>query len=302
MRQMISATTAIALVAAMTAAMPAMAQDDSMADGAMQHDTQMHHDTDMSHDMHADQDMHADHDMHGEHDGMMDHADAMPQSIEDAVSDETRPEEDRLLDVNRHPAEVLLFAGLEHGWRVADLTAGSGYYTRVLSTAVGAEGHVYAHNPSWIAERFPEPNAALGMLADDRANVTHVVAPIETFAADIDEPLDGVMMVLFYHDTAWDETDRDAMNRAVYDALRPGGVYLVIDHHAPEGSGLEHVNTTHRIEASVVRAEIEAAGFVFDGESDMLANPDDPRDISVFDDSIRRMTDRFVYRFRKPDM
>ena len=107
-------------------------------------------------------------------------------------------------------------------------------------------------------------------------------------------------MVLFYHDTAWDGTDRAAMNRAIFDALRPGGVYLVVDHNAPEGSGLAAVNDTHRIEASVVRAEIESAGFIFDGQSDVLANAEDPRDISVFDDSIRRMTDRFVYRFRKP--
>jgi len=225
----------------------------------------------------------------------------MPQSIEEAVADQTRPEEDRLLDVNRHPAEVLHFAGVEHGWRVADLTAGAGYYTRVLSTAVGPEGHVYSHNPSWIAERYPEPNEALAGVAEERENVTHVVSPIEEFADGIEDPLDAVMIVLFYHDTAWDETDRAAMNRAVYEALRPGGVYIVIDHHAPEGTGLEHVETTHRIDAAFVREEIGAAGFELDGESDMLANPDDPRDISVFDEEIRRMTDRFVYRFRKPE-
>lgn len=260
MRNLISATAAAALAAAMFAAVPASARDGGMA------------------------------------------GEAMPPNLAAALADETRPEEDRLLDVNRHPAEVLLFAGIEHGWRVADLTAGSGYYTRVLSTAVGEEGHVYSHNPSWLAERFPEPNDALARFAETRPNITHIVSPIEAFGAPIEEPLDAVMMVLFYHDTAWDETDRAAMNRAIYDALRPGGVYLVIDHHAPEGSGLEHVNTTHRIDAAVVREEVEAAGFVLEAESDMLANPDDPRDISVFDDSIRRMTDRFVYRFRKPAM
>lgn len=228
-------------------------------------------------------------------------AEPMPQDIEQAVADDTRPEEDRLLDVNRHPAEVLLFAGLEHGWRVADLTAGSGYYSRVLSTAVGEEGHVYSHNPDWVAQRFPEPNAALAALADERANMTHVVSPIADFAEGIEEPLDAVFMVLFYHDTAWDGTDRAAMNQAVFDALRPGGVYLIIDHHAPEGTGLEHVNTTHRIDAAVVRDEVMAAGFELEAESDMLANPEDPRDIGVFDDSIRRQTDRFVYRFRKPE-
>lgn len=226
----------------------------------------------------------------------------MPQSLENALADETRPERERQQDVNRHPADVLLFAGLEHGWRVADIAAGSGYYSRVLSTAVGPDGHVYAHNPTWVAERFPEPNAELGALASERANMTHVVSSTEAFSADIDAPLDAVFMVLFYHDTAYDGTDRAAMNQAVYDALRPGGIYLVIDHHAPEGTGIEHANTTHRIEAGVVQADVLAAGFVLDAESDMLANPDDPRDISVFAPEIRRQTDRFVYRFRKPEM
>ena len=282
MRHLISATAAVALAVAASAA---VAQDEMMAgEEAMSHEDGM---------MADGQDMMS-------HDGMMSDG-MMPQSIEEAVADETRPEEDRLLDVNRHPAEVLLFAGIEHGWQVADLTAGAGYYTRVLSTAVGQEGHVYSHNPSWIADRYPEPNEALAGVAEARENVTHIVSPIEEFAAGIEAPLDAVMMVLFYHDTAWDETDRDAMNAAIYDALRPGGVYLVIDHHAPEGSGLEHVETTHRIDAAVVRAEIEAAGFELDAQSDMLANPDDPRDISVFDEEIRRMTDRFVYRFRKPE-
>ncbi|WP_203290836.1 class I SAM-dependent methyltransferase [Maricaulis parjimensis] len=228
--------------------------------------------------------------------------DDMPAMIEDALADESRPERDRQQDEGRHPADVLLFAGLEHGWHVADLTAGTGYYSRVLSTAVGAEGHVYAHNPSWVAERFPEPNEALAALTAERANMTHVVTPTEEFATDIEEPLDAVFMVLFYHDTLYDGTDRAAMNQAVYDALRPGGVYIVIDHHAPEGTGAEMGDTLHRMEASLVEEEVLAAGFVLDAESDMLSNPEDPRDISVFDPAIRRHTDRFVYRFRKPDM
>lgn len=306
MRTFTTATAIAALLAATSATLPALAQDDEMMtheemgqDETMSHDGMMSDDDMMSHDM-DDHDGMMSGDMDGQ-DGMMSDG-MMHQDIEAAVADQSRPDEDRMLDVNRHPAEVLAFAGIEHGWRVADLTAGSGYYTRVLSTAVGEEGHVYSHNPSWIADRYPEPNAALGAFAETRENTTHIVSPIEDFADGIEAPLDAVMMVLFYHDTAWDETDRAAMNREIYDALRPGGAYLVIDHHAPEGSGLEHVNTTHRIDAAVVREEIEAAGFELEAESDMLANPDDPRDISVFDDSIRRMTDRFVYRFRKPEM
>ncbi len=223
-------------------------------------------------------------------------------AIEAALADASRPEAEVQQDAGRHPGAVLEFAGLEPGWQVADLTAGSGYYSRILSTAVGADGHVYAHNPSWVAESYPEPNEALAALVATRENMTHVVAPTEGFSDGIDVPLDAVFMVLFYHDTLHDGTDRAAMNQAVYDALRPGGVYIVIDHHALDGAGEEVGNTLHRMEASLAEREVMAAGFVLDGQSDVLANPDDPRDISVFDPAIRRQTDRFVYRFRKPDM
>jgi predicted methyltransferase len=222
-------------------------------------------------------------------------------AIDRAVADASRPEGDRSLDVNRHPAEVLAFVGVEAGWRVADIVPGGGYYSRVLSTAVGEAGQVYAFNPTWVAERFGDANTALGELADTRVNMERLIGPIEGFDTQIEEPLDAVFMVLFYHDTGYDGTDRAAMNQSIYESLRPGGVYLVIDHHAPEGSGLEAVNTTHRIDADFVRDEVTAAGFVLDTQSDMLANAEDPRDISVFDPAIRRQTDRFVYLFRKPE-
>ena len=225
----------------------------------------------------------------------------MPVVIEAALADQDRPDEDRLLDVNRHPAEVLAFAGLEHGWQVADIVPGNGYYARVLSTAVGEEGHVYAFNPSWVAHDYPAANDALQTLADSRDNMSLVVDPVESFDTAVGAPLDAVFMVLFYHDTAYDGTDRAAMNRAIYNALRPGGVFLVIDHHAPDGSGITYVNDTHRIDAQVVRDEVRAAGFVLDAESDMLANPEDDHLSNVFEPDIRRHTDRFVYRFRKPE-
>ncbi|WP_339740305.1 hypothetical protein [uncultured Maricaulis sp.] len=226
--------------------------------------------------------------------------DPMPAVIEAALADTSRPEEDRLLDVDRHPAEVLAFAGLEHGWQVADIVPGGGYYARVLSAAVGEEGHVYAFNPSWIAERFTDGNTALGELADSRGNMTRIVDMIENFDTAIDAPLDAAFMVLFYHDTAYDGTDRVAMNQAIYNALRPGGVFIVIDHHAPVGSRLAFVNDTHRIDAHVVREEVMAAGFILEAESDMLANSGDDRTGNVFAPDLRRHTDRFVYRFRKP--
>lgn len=226
--------------------------------------------------------------------------DPMPATIEAALADASRPDEDRLLDVNRHPVEVLAFAGLEHGWRVADIVPGSGYYARVLSTAVGEEGHVYAFNPSWVARDFPAGNAPLAELAESRANMSVVVDTVEALDVAIEPPLDAVFMVLFYHDTGYDGTDRVAMNRAIFNALRPGGVFIVIDHHAPTGSGLTFVHDTHRVDARLVREEVMAAGFLLEAESDMLANPEDDRTGSVFAPELRRHTDRFVYRFRKP--
>lgn len=222
-------------------------------------------------------------------------------TIMQAVDDDQRPEEDRVLDANRHPAEVLDFAGVERGWAVADIVPGGGYYSRVLSTAVGDMGRVYSFNPSWVAERFMEANDAMNVMAERRANMSHHVSALENFGEGFERPLDAVFMVLFYHDTGYDETDRAAMNQAIFDALAPGGVFMVIDHHAVEGSGLGAVETLHRIDAGVVMEEVMAAGFVFDGESDMLANPEDPRDISVFLPEVRRNTDRFVYLFRKPE-
>ncbi len=227
-------------------------------------------------------------------------ADPMPAVIEQALADDSRPEADRVLDTMRHPAEVLVFAGIDRGWQVADLSAGSGYYSRVLSTAVGANGHVYAQVPSWAAEQFPDANSALSALASERANMTHIVNEIDSFNQDIDTPLDAVFMVLFYHDTVWSGADRAAMNAAAFEALKPGGVYLVIDHHAATGTGLSHVEDLHRIDAASVLEEVTAAGFVLDRESDMLTNSDDPRTISVFAPDIRRQTDRFIYLFRKP--
>lgn len=228
--------------------------------------------------------------------------DPRPQqtAIDRAIEDSTRPESERVLDESRHPADVLLFAGVEPGWAVADLTAGSGYYSRVLSTAVGENGHVWSHNPTWIAERFTDMNMAMAQLAETRTNMTYVVEPIEDFANDIEVPLDAVFMVLFYHDTAWDGTDRAAMNQAIFDALKPGGVFLVIDHHAPDGSGVQFVNDTHRIEARIVLEEVTAAGFELIENNAMLANEADQRVLSVFDPSLRRRTDRFVYLFQKP--
>lgn len=226
-----------------------------------------------------------------------------------AVNDAARPEQDRARDATRHPAEILNFAGVEPGWTVADIGSGGGYYTRILSRAVGENGTVYAQNYQWVVDRFPNADTALTAIAAEYDNVEYYVTPADGVMSGVDAPLDAAFIVLGYHDLIWQQPDiqtltreeRIAGNRAIYDALRPGGVLIVIDHRAEDGSMDRDVDALHRIDEAMVRGEIEAAGFRLDGESDLLSNADDSRDIGVFDPSIRGRTDRFVLRYRKPN-
>lgn len=224
---------------------------------------------------------------------------AADEALRAAVDAEERPADDRARDAGRKPFEVLRFFGIQPGMRVAELAAGGGYYVEILARAVGAEGKVYAQNNRFILERFAE-----GPLSERlaRLGMDHV----QRLDSELDDPglpageLDAVMMVLFYHDTYWMGTDRAKMNKAIFDALAPGGVYGVIDHHAEAGSGERDVKTIHRVDAELVKQEILAAGFELEAESDLLRHPEDDRTLNVFDPGIRGKTDRFVYRFRKP--
>lgn len=230
------------------------------------------------------------------------------EHIVSAVNDVARPESDTQRDAGRHPAEMLTFAGVQPGWRVADIGAGSGYYSRILSGAVGMDGLVVSENMDWIVERFPQADVSISALAEERDNVVRLVTPVNDILAGYENELDAAFMMLIYHDQAWAQEgfppptrdDRLAMNRSVFDALRPGGVFLVVDHRAEDGTGDTAVADYHRIEEAFVRAEIESAGFELAASSDTLSNPDDPRTISVFDPNIRGNTDRFVLLFRKP--
>jgi len=215
-----------------------------------------------------------------------------------AISDPRRPEAEVARDPQRHPLEMLTFIGLEPGQRIADIRPEEGYFTRLFAPVVGPEGQVYAFVPTLTASR--EQGFAEGLQAE-YGNVTPVIGLLDEMS--FDAPLDAVFMGQEYHDFHIDRFNVDVaeMNRRVYAALRPGGIYVVLDHSGRPDTGHSEVSTLHRIEAASVRSEVEAAGFVFDGETRVLANPDDPLDISVFDESIRGRSDQFVYRFRKPE-
>ena len=220
-------------------------------------------------------------------------------SVDEALASPARPEEDRARDAGRMPAQVLEFFGIGAGSRVADLLSGGGYYTRILVPVVGPEGAVYAgNNPFFLRFVEEEMNALLAEPGFE--NVMRIDGPVDEIGLPDDGSLDAAMMALAYHDLFLTEEDRGELNRRVFAALRSGGVYGIIDHHAAEGAGASVVESLHRIEESVIVDEITAAGFVLAASGDFLANPDDDRSLIVFNPDIRGSTDRFVMRFEKP--
>jgi len=227
---------------------------------------------------------------------------AVPSNIANAVADQNRPDEDRQRDADRKPAEVLAFVGVKNGEKVADFIPGTGYFSRILSSAVGPQGHVYGFFPSELAnfiKRALPPNGSTPF--PEFKNVSVIAVPVNDFAAP--EPLDLVWISLNYHDlhdSFFAPADVAKINKAVFAALKPGGRYVVIDHAAAAGSGLRDTNTLHRIDEATVKSEVEAAGFRLEGESDLLRNAGDPRTANVKDPTIRGKTDQFILKFRKP--
>ncbi len=225
----------------------------------------------------------------------------VPANIAAGVANPARPEAQRARDANRHPAEILAFAGVKAGDRVGDLMMGGGYFTRVFSGAVGPEGKVYAFQ----ASEFIAFMADYAKWQDETASFAPNIVPVRASlgAVAFPEPLDLIFTAQNYHDLHLGSATPDqiaAINRSLFAALKPGGVLLVIDHHATAGSGDCDSNKLHRIDIDTVKSEFAAAGFVLEAESDVLRNPADPRTASVFDPSINGRTDQFVLKFRKP--
>jgi len=217
-----------------------------------------------------------------------------------AVADANRPAEDVAKDALRKPAETLAFARVMPGQTVAEILPGAGYFTRLLSKAVGPNGKVISIVPS-TALSFPaQIDPVRGIAANAAYGNVFVETPEGTLSTS--EPVDVYFTAQNYHDlhAYYGAEAAAAFNRDVFKSLKPGGTFLVIDHASVAGAGTSVSRSLHRIEASVVRREIEAAGFVFDGESAILAQPADPRTQNVFEEPIRGKTDQFMMRFRKP--
>jgi len=227
---------------------------------------------------------------------------ALPIWLENALRNPARPAADMARDAGRKPGETLLFAGLRPGMKVADLIPGQGYFTRIFSKAVGPRGRVYAYVPDELSKLAKREPAVAALTRDPQyANVRLTLSTLPQFSTP--ERLDMVFTAQNYHDMHADfmgPVDVAQVNRQVYNALKPGGLYIIIDHSARPGSGLASVNTRHRIDPAAVRREVEAAGFVFAGQGSFLKSPQDSLTLSVFDKDIRGDTDQFIYRFRKP--
>jgi len=218
-----------------------------------------------------------------------------------AVADPQRPQADRDRDAARLPAEVLAFAQVDPGEKVGDFIMGGGYWTRLLSNAVGPEGKVYAFQPDEFIAFRPAYGEEQNAAATGRANVVALRGPVA--APRFPEKLDTIITVQNMHDLyigAMPQGTAPKALAALFAALKPGGTLLVIDHSAAAGAGLAAANAVHRMDREAAIAALTAAGFRVEAESALYLRPDDPRTANVFDPAIRGKTDQFVLRLRKP--
>ena len=216
-----------------------------------------------------------------------------------SVASPDRDAADKELDASRKPAELLAFAGVKPGDKVVDLFPGRGYTTRLFSNIVGPKGKVYA-----IAPLGPMADRMKSVAENPKfTNIAFLAQPLDSFA--VPERVDVVWTSQNYHDFAMPKSpfgamDIAKMNKAVFDALKPGGLYVITDHAAAPGTSLDDTQKLHRIDPAIVKQQVIAAGFKLDGESNMLKEASDPHTTPIFDNAVKGKTDKFVLKFRKP--
>jgi len=222
-------------------------------------------------------------------------APAVPAYVTAAVADPHRPASDTSRDADRLPAVLMGLSGIKPGDKVIELIPAGGYSTRLLSAVVGPRGHVYSINLPAFNDRI---KAQIKPVTDDPAYANVTVSEQNLGQMRAPEPVDAVYTAQNYHDfknMGQFNADTNAMNRAAFAALKPGGLYVIIDHSAAAGSGVRDTGSLHRIDPAVVKSEVLAAGFVLDLESDALKNPADTHATRVDD-----KTDKMYFRFKKP--
>ena len=217
-----------------------------------------------------------------------------------AVADKGRPETNTKRDADLKPAEMMDFAGVKPGSKVADFIPGGGYFTRIFAKAVGPKGKVYAvTNPA--PANAATPPAIFGIAADPQyGNIAVSQTGVANFT--LPEQVDGFWTAQNYHDlfARARNVDIAKVDKMIFDAIKPGGVFIVLDHAAAPGTPIDPDDKLHRIDPAHVKAQLISSGFKFEGESTVLRNPNDDHTKNVFDPSIRGKTDQFIYKFRKP--
>ncbi|MBL9017585.1 MAG: class I SAM-dependent methyltransferase [Myxococcales bacterium] len=229
----------------------------------------------------------------------------VPAPIRAAIAASDRADADRALDAGRKPGEVLAFYRVGPGQRIGELFAGGGYTTELMARVVGDGGTIYAQNTKEVLDRFARKPWTERAAKPVMKQVVAVEQPTDTPFPPEAKDLDLVITILNYHDFVWQKADTKKLNAAVFAALKPGGVYAIIDHSAAAGSGTRDCETLHRIDEETVKQEVSAAGFTLDASSDLLRNPADTRDWNsspkaATEAGKRGTSDRFMLRFVKP--
>ncbi|MFJ3487324.1 class I SAM-dependent methyltransferase [Pseudomonas sp. NPDC090202] len=222
--------------------------------------------------------------------------------VDEAMKAPTR-QADTAIDSVRHGAEITSFAGIKPGQTVVDFIPGEGYWTRIFSGVVGAKGKVLDVWPAPLVAPGAKAENAMKALVAEKGSGKVEAVPIDLKAFSLPTPVDVFFTSQNLHDLPTPflgGVDITAFSKQVYKALKPGGRFVVVDHAGAAGTGITQVDTLHRIEPAAAKQAVLAAGFVYKGESKVLANPEDNHQLKVFDPAIKGHTDKFAYVFEKP--
>jgi len=217
-----------------------------------------------------------------------------PAYIRAAVESAERTDDEKARDAARRPAEVLTLSGIKPGDRVIEIAGFGNYYTKMLSAIVGDSGVVSMYDLPYTGGRSGGPSAAF---VEQHPNTEYHLGNYNN--ATFPQNVDVVFNVLYYHDLGLQPIDRAAFNRKLYEALKPGGAFVVVDHKAADGSGWRDTEATHRVDVQEIIKEVTAAGFALETNSDLLAHPEDDRSKMIFAPGTRGGTDRALFVFRK---
>jgi predicted methyltransferase len=218
-----------------------------------------------------------------------------PDYIRKAVQSPARPAAAVARDANRKPAELLALSGVKPGDRVVEFASFGQYFTTLLSDIVGEKGMVYMYDLPYTEARSGAPSRAF---VAAHPNSRYEV--VDYNAVNLPQNVDSVFIVLYYHDMSLNKIDTAVLNQKIFKSLKPGGVYFIVDHNAVPGSGMRDTEKLHRIDPTIIKQQIQAAGFELVEESKLLAYPGDDHTQMVLAPGLRGMTDQSVFKFRKP--